>query len=82
MPIKKIKNKIVDVTSDVLSAVPQWKSYKSKQQADRDVAVIKNHRGYPKKGVNQFDENGMVTAYGKSLSAYNEVKSRVTKKKK
>jgi hypothetical protein len=73
MPIKKMKNKIIDVTSDVLSAVPQWKAKRAQKQADYDVKTIKRARSYDN---SQSDEATMART-----AAY-MVKKRLTKKNK
>lgn len=51
--IKKVANKVVDVTSDVLSAPARMNAAAAKTKADNDVAAIKTVRamkGVPDKG--------------------------------
>jgi hypothetical protein len=78
--LKKMKSKVVDMTSDVLSARPQWQARKAAKQADRDVSTIKYARQFPK-SANSFNENG-VTKAGMARAAVDEVKSRLARKKK
>lgn len=76
--IKKIKNKAIDMMSDVLSAKPRWKAKKAMKQADYDVAILKKARSYD--NAPDFDDMGMPTDAMKVRTAADAVKMRLKKK--
>lgn len=76
----KIKAKVIDKTSDLLSAPAVFISNRKIAQGNRDLATIKEVRKYPK-SANSFGPDG-VTPAGRARAAYEEVKMRLTPKKK
>ena len=77
--IKKIKNKAIDVTSDILSAKPRWNVKEDIKQSTYDTATLKKARAY---------DNAPDFVGGKPTDAFkvramaDEVRTRLKKKKK
>lgn len=80
MAYKKIKNKVVDIVSDIISVKPRWKAKKAMMQADYDVATLKKARSYD--SAPDFDEMGMPTDAMKARTMADTVRMRITKKNK
>lgn len=69
------KNKVIDVTSDILSA-PKRAYYGAKmKQANRDYDTIKEARKYPASAAS-FDASGAPTQALKARTARDEVAMR------
>lgn len=69
-----VKNKVIDVASDVLSAPAQLKYKINKAQVDSDVAGIKKAREYG--NAPSFDERGMPTDAFKARSMRDAIKNK------
>lgn len=76
--LNKLKQKVIGVTSDVISSPARLKALRSKQQADKDVATLKLARSYDK--APQYDNEGNITRAGMARSLANDVRSRLTGK--
>jgi len=74
------KEKIIDVTSDVLSAPARLKARKTMRQADSDVKILKEARAYD--NAPNFNDDGSVTDAFKVRSLARGVKDRLNKKNK
>lgn len=48
---KALKNKVIDVTSNVLSAPARLKEEATRVRADREIGVIKDRRAFKRDGV-------------------------------
>lgn len=65
---KALKNKVIGITSDVLSAPARYKAYKADKQATKDVALLKKARSYdnaPDEANN--GEAGMVRSLARDV---------------
>lgn len=77
---KKAKAKTVDVVSDVMVAPARMQLKRTMKQSDKDVKALKTARAYD--DAPSFDSKGMPTDAMKARSAADEVRMRLTKKKK
>lgn len=77
---KKIKNKIIDIASDVMSFKPRRNAKKAMVQADYDVAILKQARSYD--DAPDFDDMGMPTDAFKTRTMADAVRVRLAKKNK
>lgn len=68
--IKKVKNKVIDVASDVMAAPAMIKAHNKMKQADKDVATLKLARGYD----NSQSDNAVM-----ARTAANFVRDRIKK---
>lgn len=82
-PIKKdsmltaLKNKIVDKTSDIMSARPRYKTQKSKENADYEVGVAKRYREIMKGGYTESKSNSKgATGDKRTLAEFSRLKDK------
>ena len=80
MPIKKLKKKIVDVTSDLLSAPARFKSNQQIKTGTYETNILKEARNYKKGSYDEFDKKGKPTRQTMVVSEADRIRDKYKKK--
>lgn len=78
--MKKLKKKIIDVTSDVLSAPARFRANQKIKTANFETKVLQESRKLKEENAPRFDKNGNRTKWGEIMDTADFIKYKYKRK--